>query len=48
MIGNSASRVPSTKMHWVIQSETEISSNIPDPATQGHIEIDWVAVWVPA
>lgn len=39
-------RVPNTPMHWVLQTETDLdTADKPDPATQGHVYIDWVAVW---
>ena len=44
-IGVSTSRVPSTPMHWVIQTETALSGE--KPTGSGHVLIDWVAVWVP-
>lgn len=48
VIGDSTSRVPSSKMSWRIQTETWLGATPPDPATEGHVQIDWVAVWVPA
>ena len=47
VIGTSTSRVPSTAMHWVLQVETSLST-VPSAATDGHVLLDWVAVWVPA
>lgn len=41
----STTAVPRTKMHWVIQNETALGSASPSLATQGHVQIDWVAVW---
>jgi len=32
-------------MHWVIQTETGLDNIQPTTADQGHVEIDWVAVW---
>ncbi|HEV3173235.1 MAG TPA: glycoside hydrolase family 16 protein [Actinocrinis sp.] len=43
-IGTSTSRVPSTPMHWVIQSETD--GVTPDSST-AVILIDWVAIYRP-
>lgn len=48
VIGVSTSRVPSTPMHWVIQTETQLSGGAPAATAQGHVLIDWAAVWVPA
>ncbi len=43
------SRVPSWAMYWLLQSETNLDSNNPPAAaTDGTIEVDWVAVWEPA
>ena len=38
-------RVPDTPMHWVIQTETRLDAVQPTTADEGHVEIDWVAVW---
>lgn len=38
-------RIPSTPMRWVLQTETQLSGGAPSSAVQGHIEIDWVAVF---
>ena len=45
VIGRSTSRIPSTPMHWVLQTETSLSSVYPAPSIQGHVQIDWVAAW---
>jgi hypothetical protein len=37
--------VPTAPMHWVLQTETQLSAAAPDPAAAGHVMIDWVAVW---
>jgi len=48
LVGHSTSRVPNTPMHWVIQTETSLSSGcVPADSTAGHVLIDWVAVYVP-
>lgn len=47
LIGHSTSRVPNTPMHWVIQTETHVSSTPPPSSAAGHVKIDWVAVYVP-
>jgi len=38
-------KIPNTPMHWVIQTETRLDNEQPTTADQGHVEIDWVAVW---
>jgi len=47
IIGTSTSRIPSTPMHWVIQTETSLGGSEPDDAAEGDVQIDWVAVYVP-
>lgn len=46
-IGESTSRVPNTPMHWVIQTETQLSGGAPADSVAGHVQLDWVAVYVP-
>jgi hypothetical protein len=46
--GSTTDRVPKTKMHWVLQSETQLSGGKPLANVQGDIEIDWVAIWAKA
>ena len=48
VIGQTTNRVPSTPMHWVLQTETALDTAAPDNATQGYVQIDWVAVWARA
>lgn len=43
-IGVSTSGVPSTPMHYVLQTESCLPT-CPDPKTQGHLYLDWVAIW---
>lgn len=40
------SRVPSTPMRYVIQTETELGGIVPGPEVQGHVLIDWITVAV--
>jgi beta-glucanase (GH16 family) len=48
LIGTSRDRVPRTRMHWVLQTETALGGLLPDDATAGHVQVDWVAVYRPA
>jgi hypothetical protein len=48
LIGDSTSRIPNTPMHWVIQTETQLSGGAPANTAAGHVYIDWVAVYAPA
>ncbi len=42
VVGNDTTNIPSTPMHWVLQTET----TGPTAATQdGHLQIDWVTVY---
>lgn len=34
---------PTKPMHWVLQTET--ASSKPDPAVEGHVQIDWVTIY---
>ncbi|RKH37379.1 family 16 glycosylhydrolase [Corallococcus sicarius] len=47
VILDKTSRVPSTPMHWVLQTETDLSGTAPSSTAAGNVQIDWVAVWVP-
>ena len=44
-IGAATARIPNTPMRLQIQSETRIISTPPPTSTDGHVLIDWVAVW---
>lgn len=44
-IGKTTERVPYTDMHWVIQSETQLSGGKPAPNVVADIEIERIAVW---
>lgn len=37
--------LPTTEMKWVLQTETWINSTAPDPATTGHVYVDWVVAY---
>jgi hypothetical protein len=45
VIGVSNTRIPSTPMHWVLQTETSLNSVYPAPSIQGNVQIDWVVAW---
>ncbi len=47
ILGTSANRIPTTPMHWVIQTETNLDGFEPDDSVAGHLQIDWVAVYTP-
>lgn len=47
VIGTSTERIPNTPMHWVIQTESCLSS-CPSSSTNGHLQIDWVTLYAPA
>jgi Glycosyl hydrolases family 16 len=48
VIGTSTQFVPSDPMHWVLQVETALDGTMPNPATAGHVYIDWAVAYVPA
>lgn len=42
-------RVPSTPMHWCMQTETILNKATPiDDTVAGNVEVDWVCYWAPA
>lgn len=43
-IGRTSSRIPSTPMHWVLQTETSLKT-APSADAQINVMIDWVAAW---
>ncbi len=43
VLGTTTTSVPSTPMHWILQTETE--STKPAPNVAGHLQVDWVAVY---
>jgi hypothetical protein len=47
VIGASAERIPDTPMHWVFETTTALDGSEPDDGTEGHVQIDWVAVYAP-
>lgn len=38
-------KVPYNPMHYVLQTETALSGGPPKDSTQGHVHVDWVAVY---
>ena len=44
-IGRTTTRVPNTSMHWILQTETELTSKAPSAAARGNVQVDWVAAW---
>ncbi len=44
-LAQTTTRVPSTPMHWVLQTETELNYNPIAPTAQAHILVDWMVVW---
>ena len=44
-IGRTTTRVPDTAMRWVLQTETSLSGQGPPANAEGHVLIDWVAIW---
>jgi hypothetical protein len=47
-VGQTTTRVPSSSMHWVLQTETALGGAAPSSSTQGNLQIDWVAAWAHA
>jgi beta-glucanase (GH16 family) len=46
-IGVSTTGVPSTPMHFILQTESCLP-DCPAPETRGHVYLDWISIWVPA
>jgi len=44
-IGKATQRIPNTPMRWVIQTETAIDGTAPPDGAEGHVYLDWVAIW---
>jgi beta-glucanase (GH16 family) len=44
-IGRATERIPETAMRWVIQTETALDGGAPAADAEGHVYLDWVAVW---
>ncbi len=45
LVGSSSTGVPDTPMHYVIQTETQLSGGAPADTASGHVYIDWVAIY---
>lgn len=45
VIASVTERVPNTPMHWVLQTETTLTSTVPPVSAAGNVQIDWVAAW---
>jgi len=43
VLGTTTTSVPTTPMHWILQTETEDKKPAADVA--GHLQVDWVAVY---
>ena len=44
-IGRTTERIPRKAMHWVLQTETMLTSKRPPLDAAGNVQIDWVAAW---
>jgi len=45
ILGTSTSRVPNTRMRWVLQTETELNSTYPASSAVANVQVDYVRVW---
>ena len=43
-IGASTAGIPAGRMHYILQTESCLTG-CPAPATAGHVQVDWVAIW---
>lgn len=46
-VSTNAANIPDTPMHWVLQTETQLSGGPPSNSVSGHVLIAWVVVYVP-
>jgi hypothetical protein len=44
LVGSSTNKIPSTSMHWVLQSETVLGATPPRRGASATIEIDWITM----
>lgn len=44
-IGTATKNIPSKPMHWVLQTETQLSGGAPSSSASGRVYVDWVAAW---
>lgn len=44
-LGEETDRVPSTPMHWLLQTGTIEAQPAPDPTVTGNLQVDWAAAW---
>ena len=45
VVGTNTRSVPSTPMHWVLQTETALRATAPASNVAGHVRIDWVTAY---
>lgn len=43
VLGTSTTKVPTSAMHWVLQTETNLDGVLPSDSVSGHVLVDWVA-----
>ena len=48
VVGTSTKYVPTTPMHWVLQTESNLDGYAPSSTVSGHVYVDWVSVWTKA
>lgn len=44
LVGSSTSRIPDTPMHYIMQTETNLSTE-PSDGASGYVECDWIVIW---
>lgn len=47
LVGRSTGEIPSARLHWVLQVGTSYSEPTPNPATAGHLLVDWAVAYAP-
>jgi hypothetical protein len=44
-LGTSTHEVPVGPMHWVLQTETQLSGGAPSDAASGNVQVDWATMY---
>lgn len=45
VVGTSKKKIPKKRMHWVLQTETQLDGPAPEPDAAGHVQVDWVVAY---
>jgi len=45
VVGTSTRKIPKKRMHWVLQTETQLDGPPPPADAAGHVQVDWVVAY---